>query len=166
MKNSSKQFLSFIINACLIVFLYILRYSGLMTLKIGQAVPITLIPFVVAVAIFYGEWWGATSGFFAGALMDGSMSGSSCFNTLTVMLIGLISGVLASYFMNKNIRSAACLSLGTAFAYLFTRMLFFYSFRGISTGADYYSLYFIPTVFYTALFIVPFYFLEKKLKSL
>lgn len=166
MKNNNKQIISFIINAVLLVFLYILRYSGIMTLKIGQAVPITLIPFVVAVAIFYGEWWGAAIGFFAGALMDGSMSGSSCFNTLSVMFIGLIVGVLASYFMNKNIRSAACLSLGSAFIYLFARMLFFYSFRGIGVGAEYYSLYFIPTVFYTALFIIPFYFLEKKLKSL
>ena len=166
MKNSNKQIISFIINFFLIVVLYILRYSGIMTLKIGQAVPITLIPFVVAIAIFYGEWWGASAGFFAGALMDGSMSGSSCFNTISIMLVGLIAGVLASYFMNKNIRSAACLSLGSAFAYLFCKMLFFYSFKGIATGAEYYSLYFIPTVFYTALFIVPFYFLLKKLRSL
>lgn len=166
MKNRNKQILSFIINIFSVVLLYVLRYSGIMTLKIGQAVPITLVPFVVAVAIFYGEWWGASIGFFAGALMDGSMSGSSCFNTLSIMLIGLIAGVLASYFMNKNIRSAACLSLGASFAYLFCKMLFFYSFRGIATGAEYYSLYFIPTFFYTALFILPFYFLERKLSTL
>ena len=166
MRNRNKQPIAFIINAAILVLLYILRYSELMTLTIGQASPITLIPFVVAIAIFYGEWLGAAAGFFAGAFMDGSMSGSSCFNTLVIMLIGLIAGVLASHYMNKNIRSAACLSLGSAFVYLFVKMIFFYSFKEIPTGAEYYSMYFIPTVFYTALFIIPFYFLEKKLREI
>ncbi|MBO7217563.1 MAG: hypothetical protein J6V50_02565, partial [Clostridia bacterium] len=116
--------------------------------------------------VFYGEWYGAAAGLFAGALMDSSMSGSSCFNSLAVMMIGLLSGVLASYFMNKNVRSAACLSLGSAFLYLFTRQTFFYSFKGIAVDAEYYSTYFIPTAIYTALFIIPFYFLQKKLKTL
>jgi uncharacterized membrane protein YeaQ/YmgE (transglycosylase-associated protein family) len=98
--------------------------------------------------------------------MDGSMSGSSCFNTIVIMLIGLITGLLASYYMNKNVRSAACLSLGSAFVYLFIKTIFFYSFKEIPTGAEYYSMYFIPTVFYTALFIIPFYFLERKLREI
>jgi rod shape-determining protein MreD len=166
MKIHNKQPLAFIINAVILVLLYVLRYSELMTLTIGQASPITLIPFVVAIAIFYGEWFGAAAGFFAGALMDGSMSGSSCFNTIVIMLIGLITGLLASYYMNKNVRSAACLSLGSAFVYLFIKTIFFYSFKEIPTGAEYYSMYFIPTVFYTALFIIPFYFLERKLREI
>ncbi len=166
MKKNNRRFIAFAINAVLLILLFTLRYSGLATLAIGQAVPITLIPFVIAVAIFWGEWVGAVAGFVAGALMDGSMSGSSCFNTLALMLIGLICGVLSSYYMNKNIRSAACLSLGAAFAYLFARLTFFYSFKEISVGTEYYSNYFIPTVFYTAIFILPFYFLEKKLREL
>ncbi len=166
MKKSRKKYLALAINLFLIILLFTLRYSGLVTLAVGQAVPITLLPLVVAVAVFYGEWLGAAAGFFTGALMDTVMSGSSCFNTLTVMLIGLTAGALSSYFLNKNIRSAAFLSLGAAFSYLFTRQLFFYSFKGISLGADYYSLYFIPTAVYTAIFVIPFYFLEKKLKSL
>ena len=166
MKKNTRRLIVFAINAVLLIFLFVIRYSGLATLAIGQAVPITLIPFVVAVSLFWGEWIGATAGFIAGALMDGSMIGSSCFNTLTLMLIGLICGVLSSYYMNKNIRSAACLSLGASFLYLFARLAFFYSFKGISVGTEYYSNYFIPTVFYTAVFILPFYFLEKKLKEL
>ncbi len=166
MKKNSRRYISLGINLFLIALLYLLRYSGLMTLAIGQAVPITLLPLTVSIAVFFGEWYGAAAGFCAGALMDTSMSGSSCFNTLTVMLIGLIAGILSSYFLNKNIRSAAVLSLGTAFLYLITRQIFFYSFKGISIGADYYALYFIPTAVYTALFIIPFYFLEKKLKAL
>ncbi len=166
MKNNTRKLIAFTINAIILILLFILRYSGLATLAIGQAVPITIIPFVVALSIFWGEWSGATAGFIAGALMDGVMSGSSCFNTLAIMLIGLICGLLASYYMNKNIHSAACLSLGAAFVYLFARLTFFYSFKGISVGTEYYSSYFIPTVFYTAVFIIPFYFLEKKLKNL
>ena len=166
MKKNRGKYLAVLINSVLIIFLFILRYSGLATLAIGNAVPITLLPIVVAIALFYGEWFGATAGLFAGALMDSSMSGSSCFNTLTVMLLGLVCGILSSYYMNKNIRSAASLSLGSAFVYLFLRQTFFYSFKGITVGADYYSTYFIPTVFYTAVFIIPFYFLEKKLKTL
>lgn len=166
MKKNNRQIWAFIINAVLLLLLFTLRYSGLASLAIEQAVPITLIPFVVAVALFYGEWLGAATGFAAGALMDGTVTASSCFNTLTVMLIGLVCGVLSTYYMNKNIRTAACLSLGASFVYLFARQTFFYSFKGISLGTEYYSHYFIPTVFYTALFIIPFYFLEKKLRAL
>ncbi len=166
MEKSRFGILAFFINLFIIIFLFVLRYSGLVTLAIGQAVPITLIPFVAAVALCYGEWYGAAAGFFAGALMDSVTTASSCFNSLTVMLIGLVCGLLSSYYLNKNLYAAACVSLGASFTYLFARLLFFYSFKGISIGADYYSLYFIPTVFYTALFIIPFYFLEKKLKSL
>lgn len=166
MKKNRGRYLAFLVNFILIIFLFVIRYSGLITLAIGHAVPITLIPLVVAVSLFFGEWYGAAAGLFAGALMDSSMSGSSCFNTLTVMLLGLLCGVLSSYYMNKNIRSAACLSLGSAFLYLFARQTFFYSFKGITVGAEYYSTYFIPTVIYTAVFIIPFYFLEKKLKNI
>lgn len=166
MKKNRGRYLAFLINFILIIFLFTLRYSGLATLTIGHAAPITLIPLVVAVSLFYGEWYGAATGLFVGALMDSSMSGSSCFNTLTVMLLGLLCGVLSSYYMNKNIRSAGCLSLGATFLYLFTRQTFFYSFKGITVGAEYYSTYFIPSVVYTAIFIVPFYFLEKKLKNI
>lgn len=166
MKKNRGRYLAFLINFILIICLFVLRYSGLATLAIGHAVPITLLPLVVAVSLFYGEWYGAAAGLFAGALMDTSMSGSSCFNTLAIMLLGLLCGVLSSYYMNKNIRSAACLSLGAAFLYLLTRQTFFYSFKGITVGAEYYSSYFIPTVIYTAIFIIPFYFLEKKLKSI
>lgn len=166
MNKSRLRYLAFFINIVLIILLFVLRYSGLATLGIGQAVPVTLIPFVVAISLFYGEWYGAAAGFFAGALMDSVTTASSCFNTLTVMLIGLICGILSSYFLNKNLSAAACVSLGASFAYLFARLLFFYSFRGIETGSEYFSLYFVPTVFYTALFILPFYFLEKKLKTL
>lgn len=166
MKKNRLRYLAFFINGVILVTLFIIRYSGLATLAIGEAVPITLLPLVVAISVFYGEWYGAAAGFFAGALMDTVMSGSSCFNTLVVMFIGLICGILSSYFLNRNIRSAACLSLGAATTYLFVRLTFFYFFRGISMDAEYYSSYFIPTIFYTALFIIPFYFLEKKLKSM
>ena len=166
MKKNYRKAIAFFVNAMLLITLFVLRYSGLITLTIGQATPITLIPFVVAIALFWGEWLGASAGFFAGALMDSAVNGSSCFNTLTLMLLGLICGVLSSYYVNKNIRSAACLSLGASFVYLFARLTFFYSFNSVATGSEYYSNYFIPTVFYTAVFILPFYFLEKKLKEL
>lgn len=166
MKKNHRGYIAFVINAVLLILIFILRYSGLATLAIGQAVPITLIPFVAAVALFFGEWYGAAAGFAAGALMDSVMNGSSCFNTLVLMFIGLISGVLSTYYINKNIRSAACVSLGASFVYLFVRLTFFYSFKGVSPGTEYYSHYFIPTVFYTAFFIIPFYFIEKKLKNL
>ena len=135
MKKKRSRYIAFFVNLSLIILLFILRYSGLATLNIGHAIPITLIPLIVAVSLFYGEWYGATAGFFAGSRM------------------------------NKNIRSAAFLSLGASFLYLFTRQIFFYSFKGITVDAEYYSTYFIPTVIYTAIFIIPFYLIEKKLKN-
>lgn len=164
-KNNRKRW-SFIINAFCIIALFILRYSSLLTLKIGQASPITLIPFVIAVSIFWGSGYGAVAGFFSGVLMDGVLTDSSCFNTIALMFLGALCGVLSSHYLNKNIKSAICLSLGGVFAYLFLKLTIFYSFKEISIGAEYFASYFIPTIFYTALFIIPFYFLERKLSNI
>lgn len=166
MKKSRTRYLVFGANLFILILLFSLRYSGLLTLSIGQAVPITLLPFVISVSLFFGEWYGAVAGFGAGALMDSVVTGSSSFNTITLMLIGLTCGIFSSYYVNKNLRSAACLSLGGSFVYLVAKTIFFYSSNQISIGLDYYSRYFIPTVFYTALFIIPFYFIEKKLRKL
>ena len=166
MRKTNRQVISYIVNAVILLLLFILRYTGLATLTIGQASPITLIPFVAAFALFYGELKGAALGFAAGALMDSCVTTSSFFNTLIMLFIGLVCGILANYYLNKNIKAAICLSLGASFFYLFARLIIFYSFRGISVDAEYYGYYFIPTVFYTAIFIIPFYFLEKKLREI
>ena len=161
MTNRKKLALQNVINFGLIFVLFLLRYTGIFVLDIGKATPIIVIPLIVAIAIYYGEFSGFLAGLFAGLLMDTQVIGSSCYNIFALMLLGLISGLCSTYMLNKNLKSAICLSFGATFLYFLFRYLILFVFKGDSLGFGYFSAYLIPSVVYTTIFIIPFYYLEK-----
>jgi len=57
------------------------------------------------------------------------------------------------------------MSFLVSLGYFFLKYLIFFVFRSVAVNYDYFMLYLIPSVVYTAVFIIPFYFLEKKLVS-
>ncbi len=158
-----RSFVTAVINALLIFTIFILRYSCGITLGIGQAVPVIIIPLVLSCAIFYGENAAMLTGFFAGVLMDSSASSGSWFNTLFLTLGCLICSFLANRVLNRNIKAAICLSVGFSFGYFFTKYLLFFVFASVAVNYDYFILDLIPSALYTSLWIIPFYFLQKKL---
>ncbi len=166
MNKNKKRFINAYLNLFLILSLFMLRTSGLLTLNIGQISPIILLPLVVAISMFFGEWYGAAAGFLVGLLMDTTTLGSSIFNTICIMLIGLVCGVAANFYLNKNIKSALALSSCASFCYYLLKFLFLYVLAQNKVDGQLFANYLLPSVFYTALFIIPFYFLERKLKDL
>ncbi len=160
-----RRFIAAFINAIIIFAVFLLRFSGIATLQIGEAVPIILIPIVISVSMFYGENAGLISALFAGLLMDSVASDTSCFNTLFFVLGATVCGVMANRFLNRNLKAAICLSIGLSFIYYFLKYLIFFVFNGISVNYDYFVLNLIPSAVYTALWIIPFYFLQKKLSD-
>lgn len=164
--NNKKRFTVTYVNILLILFLYILRASGLLLLKIGDTSPFILLPLVVSISLFFGEWSGASAGFLVGLLMDSTTLGSSVFSCLSVMLIGLICGVAANFYLNKNIKSALALSVCASLAYYLCKFLFLSVLARKGVDGQYFTSFLLPSVAYTSVFIIPFYFLQKKLKDL
>lgn len=166
MKSSKKRFTIIYVNLFLILFLYILRASGLLLLQIGNISPIILLPLVISIAMFFGELSGAVSGFVVGLLMDTTSVGSSVFGCLSIMIIGLLCGIAAKFYLNKNIKSALALSVVSSFIYYLVKFLCLGLFSGKGVDGQYFANFLLPAVFYTSVFIIPFYFLQKKLKDL
>ena len=160
-----RSLVAFLVNALLIFILFILRYSCGLTFGIGNAIPVILIPLVLSCAIFYGENVAMLAGFFTGALMDGSTSNGSWFNTLFLTLGCLICAFLSARVLNRNIKAAICLSVGLSFGYFFIKYLIFFVFAGVAVNYDYFVLDLIPSALYTSLWLIPFYFLQKKLSD-
>ena len=153
------------VNFALIGVIFIFRYSGLLVLRLGEATSIMLIPLIVAISIFFGEFSGFMAGLVSGILLDTQVVGSSCFNLFALMLLGLLSGLFSTYLLNKNLKSAICLCLGATFLYFLSRYLFLFAFMGSALNFDYFISYLIPSVIYTSIFIIPFYYLERLLRS-
>lgn len=166
MKSSRKRFTIIYINLFLILLLYILRVSGLLLLKIGNISPILLLPLVISIALFFGELNGAIAGFTVGLLMDTSTIGSSVFGCLCIMIIGFLCGIASKFYLNKNIKSALALSVSASFVYYLARFLCFGLFAGKGVDGQYFADFILPGAIYTSLFIIPFYFLQKKLKEI
>ena len=160
-----KRFISAFVNIFLICAITALRYSSVATFKIGNATPVVLLPLVVAIAMFFGDNASILAGLLSGILMDGFSSDSSCFNTLFFVVMSAICNLLSNLFLNRNIKAAVYLSALVSTLYFFVKYLVFFVFRGISVNYDYFMLYLIPSLVYTAIFIIPFYFLEKKISK-
>ncbi len=165
MNVKKKRFICAFVNALLILLCFILRFSGA-TLALGEAVPMILLPLVLSVAMFCSENAALTAGFLAGVLMDSSSSETLLFNTLFLTLGALACSLLSSKYLNRNLKSALCLSAGMSFGYYILKYLIYFVFSSVSAQHSYFSSYLIPSATYTALWIIPFYFMQKKLNNI
>ncbi len=165
MKVKYKQFVAATVNILIILLLTVFRYSSLATFKIGEAVPIVLLPAVIAVSMFFGDNASLLAALLTGFLMDSMSADSSWYNTVFFVLAAAVCNFLSSRFLNRNLKAAAYITVIVSLVYFFLKYLIFFVFGGISVNYDYFLLYLIPSVVYTSAFIVPFYFLEKKLSQ-
>lgn len=152
----------FFINLAIFILLLILHFSGVTAVKISGASPLLIIPLLTAFSMFFDELYAAFTGLAAGICMDAFTSGTYCFNALSLMLLGLAVSFTVHYLFNRNIRSALVLSLFCCAVYYFLRWLCFYAFgSGAEDSFLYLFRYGFPSAVYSALFVVPFYFLER-----
>ncbi len=159
-----KKVNSVIVYPALALFLFFVfllgRIPGL-TLKIGEAMPLLIIPALVALCIFYKEWIGFFYGLFVGFLLDSVTVGSNFLSTFSVMVIAVFAGLMASYVININLKAALVLSLICSLLYYFSNWFFL-----IALSAEQYKLYYLlkislPGAVYTSVFIIPFFYLFK-----
>lgn len=149
----------------IIFVLYIVSYTDIVSLKIGNASPMPLIAPIIAAGIFYGEWIGFAAGLITGIFVDAVSSQSDCFNTLILLFIGCAAGILIKYYLNNNILSACCLSVGACALY-FILYFIISNFTESRQGFQYLLFYALPSAVYSAVFIIPCYYLGKLIKKI
>ena len=158
MTNQKNHYLHIICYVVFFILLFLINYNELFSLKIANASPMLLVPAVITVSFYYGEWRGFFAGLISGIFIDGVASNVTGFNTILLMLIGLISGLVITHLFNRNIYSACVLSLAASVIYFGAKWLIEYLFIGSADAANYLLFYAAPSAVYTALFIIPFYY--------
>lgn len=166
MNRQNSGYIKAVLFIGLFILIHILSFNPFFSLKIGNAVPIMSIAAVVTVAFYYGEWWGFTAGVISGIFADAVTSDSYCFNAMMLLLIGVLSGVLLRKYLNRNIFSALALAAAASGIYFFLNGIFFISHNGALQGFEYLLLHSLPSAVYSALFIIPFYFIGKLIKKI
>lgn len=145
----------------LVIFLF--HYTGLIDITVRGASPLILLPLTVAVAMFYDEPAGLIFGLVCGFATDAVSGSTSVFNTLMFMFIGFAVGLFAKRIFNRNLPGAIALTFIASAAYFIIKWIDT-ALIGDVQGKVYYLLWHLtPSAFYTVLFILPFYYLEKRL---
>lgn len=152
-----------VIEIVIASFVYLFHYTGLIDITIKGASPVILLPITVAVAMFYSELTGLLFGLCCGFAMDAVAASTSVFNTLAFMFIGYITGLLAKRIFNRNLPAAISLTLFSEIGYFGVKWLLVSIIPDVQ-GKVYHLLWNLtPCAVYTLLFIIPLYFLEKRL---
>ncbi len=133
--------------------------------RIGGATVFLFLPITVYTAMFYGEAVGAVFGAVSGMFLDSLSADSAIYQTLVLMFVGLISGLVVKIFINKNTLSA--LFLGALFSICYFGIEFAYDGFVLKSGDLLYLLanHSAPSALYTALFGMIPYFLLRALNK-
>lgn len=107
--------------------LLLLQSTGIMTLQLGTASAVIILPLVVYAGYYFGEYQGALFGLISGAVAD-AFSSTLVFNTVILTVIGFMAGFLVNYFFNRNFAAAVVLNIGGAVVYFFSKWLIIYAF--------------------------------------
>ena len=151
-----------VIKILIFFFALLFYYTGILPLTIKGATPMLILPIITAFSFFHSPLCCALTGLACGIFMDSCALGSFCFNAIALMLIGLFVSLASNNLFNKNIFAAAVLSLITAAVYFILLWLVFHTNdESFSDSLIYLLKYALPSAIYTALFILPFYYLFR-----
>lgn len=145
----------------------ILDSADSLDISVKTATPFMLLPLLLAFSVFADVKKSAFAGIILGACADSVASGSYCFNTIALLIIGTAVCLAANNLFNKNIRAALVLSLLTAVAYFFAQWLTFHAIGYTAKDSlEYLFSYSLPSAIYTSVFVIPFYFIFRHFDKL
>lgn len=131
-------------------------------ISIKTAAPFLLLPMLLAFAVFGSTSKSAVLGLVLGACADSVASGSYCFNTIVLLIIGTAACLCANNLFNKNIRATVVLSFIFSIIYYFAQWVIFHAIGHTSKAAlEYLFSFSLPSAMYTSIFILPFYFIFR-----
>ena len=120
--------------------------------QIGQAKPLFLLPFSLAVAVFEGEFAGALFGMVCGLMWDYTAGRTVGMLALELMLLCFAVGVLVQLYLQSAPGNFVVISGVAALLLLSSDWLFFFYMPGYSGAVQRYLLFVLPS---TALTVLP-----------
>lgn len=166
MTDRKKHFLFSIVNIVLFFICILIYSSPVISLKIGKVNPMLPLALLVAFSMFSSELSAALAGLTIGIFIDSVSSTPAGFNSILLFIIALAISLTARYLFNNNVLAniALCL-LSTALYYLARWTFCFAVSLSFTESLIYLMRYALPSVIYTAVFTVPFYYFEKFLRN-
>ncbi len=152
-----------VIEAIIAFFVYLFHYTELIDISVYHASPLILLPITVGVAMFYDELTGLLFGLCCGCAMDAVTGG--VFNTIFFMLMGFAVSLLAQRIFNKNLPGAIAVTFISTLIYYGMKWFINYLLPDVQGKVYILLWHYFPSVIYTVLFIIPFYFFEKRLRT-
>ena len=154
----------------LMFFLSLTLFSGSgINLSIFGAYPLLYLSLLTAFSGYSSLSRSAAAGLICGIVLDSVTLGSYCFNSVCLMLLAVLGNLLAERVFNRNLKATVFLCLLISVIYYLFYWLIFIAF-GLSFGSnlEYLLKFALPSSIYTALTVIPFYFIFKhftKIKS-
>ena len=151
-----------VINALLFIIFMFIQYNGIFNIKIMSANPILPLALLVACCMFASEFTSAFTGLAVGIFIDGVSSTPSGFNTFIFMIIAIAVSLIAKHLFNNNVLAAFTLCLLCCVFYFTVRWFFCFAFSlSFTENLTYLMSCALPSAVYTAVLMIPIYFLEK-----
>lgn len=152
----------FIINILLFFAVIIFSGNDIIDISIKNATPFLALPLLCGFAIFSSFESAVIAGLLTGIMLDSVSLGSYCFNAMVFLILGAFISISSNTLFNKNIRAAIALSVIVCFIYFTAYWLVFEAFgKGLENSLIYLLQYAVPSAAYSAIFIIPFYYLYK-----
>lgn len=164
MRSTKNIFTLRLINALVFAILIFIQYNGVFSLKIANANPMLPIALLVMVAMFCSEISACVAGLIVGLFMDSVAATPGAFNSVVLFLLGLGVALVVRHLFNNNIWSAIVLCAVSTAIYFLLRWAFCIAFSiTFAENLTYLLRNVFPSVLYTAVFAIPFYYFEKNL---
>lgn len=159
--RNKKHLITVILNLLIFFLSLFFYYTGMLPIAIKGIAPLLILPILTAFSFFHSPLACALTGLACGVFMDSCALGSYCFNAIVLLLIGTFVSLAASNLFNKNIFSSLVLSLIVCTVYFLLLWLVFHTDGSINDSLIYLLKYALPSAVYSAVFILPFYYLFR-----
>ena len=162
MTDRKKVFILRIINALLFIIFIFIQYNGIFNLRLMSANPMLPLALLVACCMFASEFTSAFTGLAVGIFVDGVSSTASGFIAIIFMVIAVAVSLIAKHLFNNNVFAAFTLCLLCCIFYFTVRWIFCFAFSlSFTENLTYLMSCALPSAVYTAVLIIPMYFLQK-----
>ena len=141
-----------LINTVFFAIAVLFQYNGVFKINILTANPMLPLALLVACCMFSSELTAAFTGLAVGIFTDSVSSTPAGFNAILLMVTALTVCLISKHLFNNNIFAAFTL------CFFCIRMS-----QSFAENLTYLMRYALPSAVYTAVFIIPLYFLEKYL---
>lgn len=151
-----------LIKVLIFIFVLLFYYADIFTFSIKGITPLIILPIIIAYSMFHSPIRSVLVATACGIFMDACVVGAFCFNAMILLLISAFVSVSSNNIFNKNIQSASMLSLiGCGFYFILLWICFHNNNVTLNDSLIYLLKYAFPTAVFSAIFIVPFYYLFK-----